>query len=112
MWRGSIDIMQISGHKNVAFINNYSILSEERHKKISNILINTESETNRNAFQQTYLVKPPQILQPVALLMFRVEAIPMFLLTVPIQICQVKLVLCFTAWSSITNGECVDNFHK
>ena len=94
--------MQISGHKNVAFINNYSTLSEERHKKISNILSNTESETNRNAFQQTYLVKPPQILQPVALLMFRVEAIPMFLLTVPIQICQVKLVLCFTAWSSIT----------
>ena len=99
-----IDIMQISGHKNVAFINNYSTLSEERHKKISNILSNTESETNRNAFQQTYLVKPPQILQPVAL--------PMFLLTVPIQICQVKLVLCFTAWSSITNGECVHNFHK
>jgi hypothetical protein len=60
----------------------------------SNILSNTEneSETNRNAFQQTYLVKPPQILQPVALLMFRVEAIPMFLFTVPIQICQVKLV--------------------
>ena len=43
-----IDIMQISGHKNVAFINNYSTLSEERHKKISNILSNTE--TNRNAF--------------------------------------------------------------
>jgi 23S rRNA U2552 (ribose-2'-O)-methylase RlmE/FtsJ len=41
-----IDIMQISGHKNVAFINNYSTLSEERHKKISNILSNTE--TNRN----------------------------------------------------------------
>ena len=117
MWRGSIDIMRISGHKNVAFINNYSTLSEERHKKISNILSNTEtceSETNRirNAFQQTYLVKPPQILQPVALLMFRVEPILMFLLTVPIQICQVKLVLCFTAWSSITNGECVHNFHK
>ena len=104
MWRGSIDIMQISGHKNVAFINNYSTLSEERHKKISIILSNTESETNRNTFQQTYLVKPPQILQPVALLMFRVEAIPMFLLTVPVQICQVKLVLCYTAWSSITNG--------
>jgi hypothetical protein len=33
-----IDIMQISGHNNVAFINNYSTLSEERHKKISNIL--------------------------------------------------------------------------
>jgi hypothetical protein len=32
--------MQISGHKNVAFINNYSTLSEERHKKISNILSN------------------------------------------------------------------------
>ena len=95
--------MQISGHKNVAFINNYSTLSEERHKKISNILSNTESETNRNAFQQSYLVKPPQILQPVALLMYRVEAIPMFLLTVPIQICQVKLVLCFTAWSQMVN---------
>ena len=39
--------MQISGHKNVAFINNYSTLSEERHKKTSNILSNTE--TNRNA---------------------------------------------------------------
>jgi hypothetical protein len=115
MWRGSIDIMQISGHTNMAFINNYSTLSEERHKKISNILSNTEtseSETDRNAFQQSYLVKPSQILQPVALLMFRVEAIPMFLLTVPIQICQVKLVLCFTAWSSIANGECVHNFHK
>jgi hypothetical protein len=56
MWRGSIDIMQISGHKNVASINNYSTLSEERHKKISNILSNTESETNRNAFQQTYQI--------------------------------------------------------
>ena len=67
--------MQISGHKNVASINNYSTLSEERHKKISNILSNTESETNRNAFQQTYLVKPPQIIQPVALLIFRVETI-------------------------------------
>jgi hypothetical protein len=28
-------------------------------------------------FSKTYLVKPPQIIQPVALLMFRVEAIPM-----------------------------------
>ena len=44
--------MQISGHKNVALINNYSTLSEERHKKISNILSNTESETNRNALVQ------------------------------------------------------------
>jgi hypothetical protein len=43
MWRGSMDIMQISGHKNVAFINNYSTLSEERNKKISNILSNTET---------------------------------------------------------------------
>jgi hypothetical protein len=41
------DIMQILGHTNVVSINNYSTLSEERHKKISNILSNTE--TNRNA---------------------------------------------------------------
>ena len=27
----------------MAFINNYSTLSEERHKKISNILSNTET---------------------------------------------------------------------
>jgi hypothetical protein len=49
--------MQISGHNNVTFINNYSTLSEERHKKISNILSSTESETNRNAFQQTCRVE-------------------------------------------------------
>jgi hypothetical protein len=65
--------------------------------KISNILSNTESETNRNAFQQTYLVKPLQILQPVALLMFRVEAIPMLLLTVPIYMSFVKIVY---TWNS------------
>jgi hypothetical protein len=39
MWRGSIDILQISGHTNVAFINNYSTLSEERHKKTSGLYI-------------------------------------------------------------------------
>jgi hypothetical protein len=39
-----IDIMQMSGNKNVAFINNYSTLSEERHKKISKILSNTETK--------------------------------------------------------------------
>jgi hypothetical protein len=39
--------MQISGHTNVESINNYSTMSEERHKKISSIPINTE--TNRNA---------------------------------------------------------------
>jgi hypothetical protein len=43
------DIMQISGHKNMASINNYSTLSEERHKKISSIHSNTE--TNRNALE-------------------------------------------------------------
>jgi hypothetical protein len=40
----------------------------------------------------------------------RVEAIPMFLLTVPIQICQVKLVICLTERSSISThwiSECV-----
>ena len=30
-----IDIMQISGHNHVAFINNYSTLSEESHYNIS-----------------------------------------------------------------------------
>jgi len=40
-------IMQISGHTNVESINNYSTMSEERHKIISSIPSNTE--TNRNA---------------------------------------------------------------
>jgi hypothetical protein len=39
--------MQITGHKNVASIINYSTLSKERHKKISNIF--SKTETNRNA---------------------------------------------------------------
>ena len=42
------DIMQISGHKNVASINNYSKISEEKHKQISNILSNTETNSNSN----------------------------------------------------------------
>ena len=41
------DIMQISGHKNVASINNYSKMSEEKHEQLSKILSNTE--TNRKA---------------------------------------------------------------
>ena len=98
--------MQISGHTNVESINNYSTMSEERHKKISSIPSNTE--TNRNVWYQlssTYLVQlqHPQIIQPVALLMFRVEVIQMFLPIVPIQICQAKLVLlCFTGQSSMS----------
>lgn len=42
------DIMQISGHKNVASVNDYSGMSEERHKEISNILSNTKTN-HRNA---------------------------------------------------------------
>jgi hypothetical protein len=64
-------------------------------------LIKLEMLWYQCSFQQTYLVKSPQILQPVALLMFRVEVIQMFLPIVPIQICQAKLVLCFTGQSSM-----------
>jgi hypothetical protein len=42
------DIMQISGHKNIASINNYSKISEEKHKQISKILSNTETNSNIN----------------------------------------------------------------
>jgi hypothetical protein len=42
------DIMQISGHKNIASINNYSKISEEKHKQISKILSNTETNSNSN----------------------------------------------------------------
>jgi hypothetical protein len=33
--------MQISGHKNIASINNYSAISENKQREISNILSNT-----------------------------------------------------------------------
>ena len=63
--------MQISGHKCVASISNYSTMNEERHKEISNILSNTE--TIRNALVPCTVVSNFNIhtLQPVALLMFR-----------------------------------------
>ena len=35
------DIMQISGHKNIAPINSYSTISENKQREISNILSNT-----------------------------------------------------------------------
>ncbi|CAG2204141.1 unnamed protein product [Mytilus edulis] len=51
------DIMQISGHKNVQSIRNYSALNEDKHKQISNVLSNTTGEPLSPLFQlhQTYL---------------------------------------------------------
>ncbi|CAG2213839.1 unnamed protein product [Mytilus edulis] len=41
------DIMQISGHKSVTSVNNYSSMDEDKHRKISNILSNpTENVQN------------------------------------------------------------------
>ncbi|CAG2201425.1 unnamed protein product [Mytilus edulis] len=41
------DIMQISGHKSVTSVNNYSSMDEDKHRKISNILSNpTENVPN------------------------------------------------------------------
>lgn len=39
------DIIQISGHKNVASVNNYSIMTDDQHKDISNILSDTVPST-------------------------------------------------------------------
>lgn len=39
------DIIQISGHKNVASVNNYSVMTDDQHKDISNILSDTVSST-------------------------------------------------------------------
>ena len=38
-------IMQISGHKNIASVNNYSHINENQHKQISNVLYNPPSES-------------------------------------------------------------------
>lgn len=42
-------IMQISGHKNVASINTYSRLNEQQQKSISEVLTDTTGQTNYNA---------------------------------------------------------------
>lgn len=39
------DIMQISGHKNVQSVKNYSSISEGKHKQISNVLSNTSVDS-------------------------------------------------------------------
>ena len=48
------DIMQISGHKNIASINNYSAISENKQREISNIL----SNTNMNPTNTLYTADP------------------------------------------------------
>jgi hypothetical protein len=65
------------------------------HRRFEQVLCNLGrvGKTERLIIYFNKLVKPPQILQPVALLMFRVEVIQMLLPSAPIQICQAKLVL-------------------
>ena len=54
------DIMQISGHKNIQSVMNYSTMSEEKHKKCSNLLSNTRlsssaiAETGTIVSQEKY----------------------------------------------------------
>ena len=41
------DSMQISGHKSVQSVRNYSAISEEKHKRISNVLAGADSDNSR-----------------------------------------------------------------
>ena len=41
------DIMQISGHKSVQSVRNYSAISEEKYKRISNVLAGADSGNSR-----------------------------------------------------------------
>jgi hypothetical protein len=41
------DSMQISGHKSVQSMRNYSAISEEKHKRISNVLADADSDNSR-----------------------------------------------------------------
>ena len=112
-----IDIMQISGHKKVAFINNYSTLSEERHRKISNILSNTESETNRNALVPVqFSANLPRKTSTNSTASSTSDVSCRSNPDVPSISSNTnmssQISSMFYAWSSITNGECVHNFHK
>ena len=40
------DIMQISGHKSVQSVRNYSAISEGKHKRISNVLAGADSDNS------------------------------------------------------------------
>ena len=102
MWRGQI-LCKYQGIKmwHLLIITQHWVWKDTRKYQTSSATLKL-IEMLWYQLSATYLVKLPQILQPVALMMFRVEAIPMFLLTVPIQICQVKLVLCFMGRTSIS----------
>ena len=41
------NIMQISGHKSVQSVRNYSAVSEGKHKRISNVLVGADSDNSR-----------------------------------------------------------------
>jgi hypothetical protein len=56
------------------------------HRRFEQVLCNLGRVEKTERLIIYFLVKPPQILQSVALLMFRVEVIQMFLPIVPIQI--------------------------
>ena len=51
------DIMQISGHKNIQSVINYSAISEEKQKQCSNLLTNHKSTADKPA---TVQYVPPQ----------------------------------------------------
>ena len=55
-------IMQISGHKNIASINNYSHINEKQHRHISNVLhsnVSNAAVDTENAAPNTFVTQAP-----------------------------------------------------
>ena len=68
-------IMQISGHKNVQSLNNYSSLSEKQQRDISNIMSASTSASGSLAIQETEEVSLLQQSPQQALSLFQVANI-------------------------------------
>ena len=65
------DIMQISGHKNIQSVMNYSAMSEEKHKQCSKLLSNVRpkaSSTVSSFYQVQEPVAQPEMAEPLTTL--------------------------------------------
>ena len=65
------DIMQISGHKNIQSVMNYSAMSEEKHKQCSKLLSNVRSKASSTVssfYQVQEPVAQPEMAEPLTTL--------------------------------------------
>ena len=98
------DIMQISGHRNIQSVTNYSTMSEEKHKKCSNLLSNTRlsssaiAETSTIVSQEKYKYEQPFPPQMCSLILHThcKETLKVFILPQHQQSQQIKVKSVYT----------------